>query len=432
MIGGIELQDLVEVGFEGGKNKSVHWKSGLNEVGIIMEIVSVLVGNSGNEIGSRVFERIRSDGIDEMIEKEVCLDENGKIRAVLVDLDIENMNKYKHFDIFKGLSDTQFIYDKGRPGNWCAGHYTEGSEIISNIEDEVRKLIEKCNRFQGFQLFHSVGGCTGGGLGTLIVEKLKDLYYNSSIHTFSSFYSAGIDDRITEPYNAVLSMNSLIQYSDSTSVISNDIISKFLNYQTRKSVFDEMNSHIAKSCFYSFLPVYRRAPINGTISRYSCYMVPFQRLHFLDISLYEDFKINPINVFDESNSISSRSGGKLFSAIESIKAPDLKELKININHLLHQQFLSWAPKHLQYSKIISGESQISCLTSNSTGCTSLFKRVNKEFDCLYKRKAFIHWYTGEGMDSMEFECAQGNLLDMIEEYDHYTESDELESFEPAP
>lgn len=49
-----------------------------------MEIVSVLVGNSGNEIGSKVFEKICSDGIDEMIEKEVCLDANGKIRAVLV------------------------------------------------------------------------------------------------------------------------------------------------------------------------------------------------------------------------------------------------------------------------------------------------------------------------------------------------------------
>lgn len=364
-------------------------------------------------------------------ENKSCFGFKNLLVKLLVDLDIENMNRYKQSDLFKGLSDTQFIYDKGRPGNWCAGHYTEGSEIISNIEDEVRKLVETCNKFQGFQLFHSVGGCTGGGLGTLIVEKLKDLYYNTNIHTFSSVYRAGIDDRITEPYNAVLSLNSLIQYSDSTSIISNEIISKFLNFKTKKSVFEEMNNHIAKSCFYSFLPIYRNELINGSIKKYSCYMIPFHRLHFLDISLYESYEINPLNIFDENNSISSRSGGKLFSAIESIKVPNLKEFKSNTSHLLNKIFLSWAPKQLQYSKIISGEGQVSCLTSNSTGCTSLFKRVNNEFESLFKRKAFIHWYTGEGMDSMEFECAQGNFLDMIEEYDHYTQSDELDSLEPA-
>ena len=33
---------------------------------------------------------------------------------------------------------------------------------------------------------------------------------------------------------------------------------------------------------------------------------------------------------------------------------------------------------------------------------SLFKRIGDQFSAMYRRKAFVHWYTGEGMDELEF------------------------------
>ena len=35
---------------------------------------------------------------------------------------------------------------------------------------------------------------------------------------------------------------------------------------------------------------------------------------------------------------------------------------------------------------------------------------------MYKRKAFLHWYKGEGMDEMEFQEADKNVRDLITEY----------------
>jgi hypothetical protein len=32
----------------------------------------------------------------------------------------------------------------------------------------------------------------------------------------------------------------------------------------------------------------------------------------------------------------------------------------------------------------------------------MFKRVSEQFTAMFRRKAFLHWYTGEGMDEMEF------------------------------
>ena len=38
---------------------------------------------------------------------------------------------------------------------------------------------------------------------------------------------------------------------------------------------------------------------------------------------------------------------------------------------------------------------------------------------MFKRKAFLHWYTGEGMDEMEFTEAEANMNDLLSEYQQY-------------
>ncbi|THG95729.1 hypothetical protein EW026_g5982 [Hermanssonia centrifuga] len=52
---------------------------------------------------------------------------------------------------------------------------------------------------------------------------------------------------------------------------------------------------------------------------------------------------------------------------------------------------------------------------------------------MYKRGAFLHWYTGEGMDTMEFSEAESNAQDLISEYQQYQEatleSEDVEEYE---
>ncbi|XVF37322.1 hypothetical protein REPUB_Repub19eG0135900 [Reevesia pubescens] len=38
-------------------------------------------------------------------------------------------------------------------------------------------------------------------------------------------------------------------------------------------------------------------------------------------------------------------------------------------------------------------------------------RVNVQFTAMFRRKAFLHWYTGEGMDKMEFTEVESNIND---------------------
>ena len=47
---------------------------------------------------------------------------------------------------------------------------------------------------------------------------------------------------------------------------------------------------------------------------------------------------------------------------------------------------------------------------NSTSIQSLFKRIGEQFSAMYRRKAFVHWYTGEGMDELEFVRRPSSML----------------------
>lgn len=40
----------------------------------------------------------------------------------------------------------------------------------------------------------------------------------------------------------------------------------------------------------------------------------------------------------------------------------------------------------------------------------------------FGRKAFLHWYIGEGMDEMEFTEAESNMNDLVAEYQQYQDA----------
>ena len=43
-----------------------------------------------------------------------------------------------------------------------------------------------------------------------------------------------------------------------------------------------------------------------------------------------------------------------------------------------------------------------CMISNSTAIAEVFARLDHKFDLMYAKRAFVHWYVGEGMEEGEF------------------------------
>ena len=40
-------------------------------------------------------------------------------------------------------------------------------------------------------------------------------------------------------------------------------------------------------------------------------------------------------------------------------------------------------------------------------------------DKMYARRAFIHWYVNEGLETVEFDEARSDVTDLIQEYEMY-------------
>merc|ERR1711953_935266 len=94
----------------------------------------------------------------------------------------------------------------------------------------------------------------------------------------------------------------------------------------------------------------------------------------------------------------------------------------NIEKLQTKQagaFTEWIPNNIK-SSIITTPPKTSVMSAtfvaNTTALKGIFQRLATQFGAMYRRKAFLHWYKGEGMDEMEFQEADKNVRDSITEY----------------
>ena len=98
-------------------------------------------------------------------------------RAPLVDLEADSLDVIKTWLIGTLFKPDNFIFGaSGAGNNWAKRHYTQGTELIDQLVDVVRKECETCDCPQGFEITHSLSGSAGSGLGILLLMKIKDNY----------------------------------------------------------------------------------------------------------------------------------------------------------------------------------------------------------------------------------------------------------------
>jgi len=69
----------------------------------------------------------------------------------------------------------QLISGKEDAANLFArGYYSIGKDYVGTCSDRIRKLVESCDNLEGFMMYHSAGGGTGSGFGSLVAQTIKD------------------------------------------------------------------------------------------------------------------------------------------------------------------------------------------------------------------------------------------------------------------
>ncbi|KAF5743533.1 tubulin beta-1 chain [Tripterygium wilfordii] len=88
-------------------------------------------------------------------------------------------------------------------------------------------------------------------------------------------------------------------------------------------------------------------------------------------------------------------------------------------------FVEWMPNNVKLPVCDippTGLKMASMFIGNFTSIREMFQRVSEQFTVMFRKKAFLHWYTGEGMDEMEFTEAESNMNDLVSEYKQYPDA----------
>uniref|UniRef100_A0A286ZN27 Tubulin beta chain n=2 Tax=Laurasiatheria TaxID=314145 RepID=A0A286ZN27_PIG len=376
-------------------------------------------------------------------------------RAILVDLEPGTMDSVRSGPFGQIFRPDNFVFGQSGAGNnWAKGHYTEGAELVDSVLDVVRKESESCDCLQGFQLTHSLGGGTGSGMGTLLISKIREEYPDRIMNTFSVMPSPKVSDTVVEPYNATLSVHQLVENTDETYSIDNEALYDicFRTLKLTTPTYGDLN-HLV-SATMSGVTTCLRFPgqLNADLRKLAVNMVPFPRLHFFmpgfapltsrGSQQYRALTVPELTqqMFDSKNMMAAcdpRHGryltvAAIFRGRMSMKEVD--EQMLNVQNKNSSYFVEWIPNNVKTAVCDippRGLKMSATFIGNSTAIQELFKRISEQFTAMFRRKAFLHWYTGEGMDEMEFTEAESNMNDLVSEYQQYQDAtaDEQGEFE---
>eukprot|EP00057_Strongylocentrotus_purpuratus_P035764 XP_801828.1 PREDICTED: tubulin beta-4B chain isoform X1 [Strongylocentrotus purpuratus] len=426
------------------------------------EIVHLQTGQCGNQIGSKFWEVTCDEhGVDptgaysgdsdlQLERINVYFNEaaGGRYvpRAVLVDLEPGTMDSIRSGPYGQIFRPDNFVFGQSGAGNvWAKGHYTEGAELVESVIDVVRKEAEGCDCLQGFQLTHSLGGGTGSGMGTLLISKLKEEYPDRIFMSFSVFPSPKVSEVVVEPYNATLSVHQLVENTDETYCIDNEALYDicFRTLKLTTPTYGDLN-HIL-SYAMSGITASLRFPgqLNADLRKLAVNMVPFPRLHFFmpgftpltsrGSQQYQALSVAELTqqMFDAKNMMAAcdpRHGryltvATMFRGRMSMKEVDEQILNTQTKNSTY--FVEWIPNNVK-SAVCDipprGMKMSATFIGNNTAIQEIFKRISEQFTVMFRRKAFLHWYTGEGMDQMEFTEAESNMNDLVSEYQQYQDA----------
>lgn len=339
-----------------------------------------------------------------------------------------------------------FIFGQSGAGNnWAKGHYTEGAELIDTVLDVVRKESEVCDCLQGFQITHSLGGGTGSGMGTLLISKIREEYPDCIMMTFSVVPSPKVSDTVVEPYNATLSVHQLVENSDEVMVLDNEALYDicFRTLKLENPTYGDLNHLVSAAMSGTTCCLRFPGQLNSDLRKLAVNLIPFPRLHFFMLGFapltsrgstaYRSLSVAELTaqVFDAKNMMCAAdprhgrylTASTLFRGRMSTK--EVEEQLLLTQNRNASYFVEWIPNNIKSSvcDIPPKGFKMSCaFIGNSTAIQEMFRRVSEQFTAMFRRKAFLHWYTGEGMDEMEFTEAESNMNDLVSEYQQYQEA----------
>ncbi|KAG7190591.1 hypothetical protein KM043_006681 [Ampulex compressa] len=350
---------------------------------------------------------------------------------------------------YRGLFDPSSLVTgkEDAANNFARGYYTIGQEIVYLALDRIRKIVEGCSRLSGFMVFRSCGGGTGSGCATLIFQHLADDYSKNMKLDFSNYPAPNLSTSIVEPYNAVLTTHATLDNADCCFLIDNEALYEICarNLDLDSPTYTNLNRLQAQTVSSITAPIRFGGGSNLSLEELQTNLVPYPRIHFPLITyapiitpnkaIHSEMTVRQITYecFEPGNQMAKcdpRTGAYMSCCLLYRGDVNLNDINRAITSLKEKKsirFVDWSPSGFKVgvtyqptTTVPGGDlartKQTVTMLSNNTSIKRIWQNFGRKFDLMYRKKAFLHHYVGEGMEESIFQDARDNVAALIEDY----------------
>lgn len=377
-------------------------------------------------------------------------------RAVMVDLEPSVIETVKASSGSLYNPASLITRSEGAGGNFAVGYLGEGRALLPEVMSRIENEIEKTDNVGGIIVIHALGGGTGSGLGSLIIESIKERHPEAPILSCAILPSPQVSSVVTEPYNTVFALNTLRRVADACLIFDNEALFQLAHkkWNIENPSVDDLNLLITEALagltasmrFSGFLTV------EISLREMLTNLVPQPSLHFLmlafapltppDRSKFEEMGVEEMirSLFDNDNvfaACSPMEGRFLSTAVLYRGAMEDKPQADAALAAMREQLplTYWIPTafkigYVEQAGIAHRKSMV--LLANNTEVARVLDRICHNFDKLWQRKAFANWYLNEGMSEDQINALRASAQELIQSYQVAEESGAKAKIQDSP
>ena len=331
--------------------------------------------------------------------------------------------------------------NNGRGNNWALGYSDKpekDSSLSGSVLELLRKEVEECDYYKGCVLLHSLAGGTGSGLGSKLIENIRDLYPVCFITAVSIFPSDSGDTPLQD-YNSCLALNYLQEFADSVIYYENDEIMRYVSVFSQRG--SNISTHNINECIAFSLSNLFFPFRNEDLDYNSLYqdLVPSDHYKFIETksspfiidkqtTLPRDTQWSALidscikNFAKHNEDITHLTiCGKAFIRGETVMqgvSKNIKQTLFKLNNAFRP--VHWVDKDYFKINLISEKAmnsalkidKIVTLAANKTSVIYPIKKMLTSAKAKFKAGAYLHWYNKYNCEEDQF-IQSFNCLDNI-------------------